>query len=658
MLKNAAISSLNIFLIFFFVLLVNLPIIQFAMLYPEQPSIYLANQEITNFKDILNVYLHPILFDNAIPFFRPSGHFLIYQFLTLFLSWHNTKAFIIVNLFFLSLCGFLIIKIYSLLFPRFKVGGYIAFALYLMHPALSLSRLIALHFEFSYVFFLLLSLYCFLLFCEKNSSIFKKIGEYSQATVLLMAAFLFYLIAITFKEAALILGPLWIIYFCLLSYVSSLKKTFYFILQQKELLKILLLCCFVSLTLIIYLTLSWPTLLHPTRSSLSMQNLYASTLELFKMLGGWYTASQNPNLQFSDMMWRVVIYPKWVESMIWFFWGMIWLSVIALFFAKNKLRAQWITYRKNFIFLCIAVVISLILPIGWGMGLGWHLNLTLLFLSLLMGFSFEFIFKKFNVKMYAGYALALIVGLASWSVNRANVDRYDKNPHEHYILSVVRNAVLSPPKLEHKLNDQSILVVEDSKIHNPYMLGNSLYPLFLATNYAEIAEVQPFYFLKADDLYNGHLFRFAYLKPHLKEEVYPFVVNKMNEVASGAIYHWLKHINNIFCVGYDESGLWYDKTAEFKKNLLKEQERRSLNVSLFSEQYGVKLSGQILYRSDVLIPNALMCQMTCDQDKSCLGFTLVTNTMFNKKISQCQFYGALRIENEWCASCLSYVKQV
>lgn len=191
-------EGLLFLILFSFVLLVNLPILSFDLMYPEQPLIYLANQSLHSFWDFLQVYLHPKMFHVSILFYRPSGHFLLYQLLEPLLGWHNTKGLIFVNLCFLAGFGYVLLKLYQLLFPNFKMGGYVAIAIYLMHPALMLSRLIVLHFEFAYIFFTALSLYCFLLFCQRGL----------QNYYLLAAALALYVLAVTFKEPSLFLGPL------------------------------------------------------------------------------------------------------------------------------------------------------------------------------------------------------------------------------------------------------------------------------------------------------------------------------------------------------------------------------------------------------------------------------------------------------------------
>src|SRR5579862_8759531 len=132
-------------LVFIFLLVAvmaaNYTVISFNMMYPEQPTIYLVNQAIQHWSDLLNIYLHPKLLHTNIPFFRPSGHFLIYQLITPFLGWHHTQAFFIINFIFLTLIGYFIIQIYARLFPGYRAGAWVAFGIYLMHPALSISRL-------------------------------------------------------------------------------------------------------------------------------------------------------------------------------------------------------------------------------------------------------------------------------------------------------------------------------------------------------------------------------------------------------------------------------------------------------------------------------------------------------------------------------------
>ncbi|HSW70608.1 MAG TPA: hypothetical protein VLH77_01355, partial [Gammaproteobacteria bacterium] len=185
--------------LFAFVLLVNNTVLSAKLIYVEQPMLFAANHMLHSLSDLFAIYLHPKMLDIfSIPFFRPTGHFLIYQLLMPFLGWHNTQGLIVVNLFFLACTGLLLIKIYERLFPGFTVGAYLAFSIYLMHPALMLSRLIALHFEFAYVSFTLLSFYCFQRFCQD-----RKTKHYS----FLMGSLFFYVVAVTCKEPALLLGP-------------------------------------------------------------------------------------------------------------------------------------------------------------------------------------------------------------------------------------------------------------------------------------------------------------------------------------------------------------------------------------------------------------------------------------------------------------------
>ena len=168
---NLAAKNIFLFLFLFIIaLLVNLPVMNYGMVYPEEATIYLANQTIHSWGDLLNIYLHPTWLNKNIPFFRPSGHFLIYQIFTPIFGWHNFFAFYLISFSFLALTGFFIIKLYKLLFPTFATGGFLAFSIYLMHPSLMISRMTFMHFDFAYVALLLCSLYLFVLFCRKNNS--------------------------------------------------------------------------------------------------------------------------------------------------------------------------------------------------------------------------------------------------------------------------------------------------------------------------------------------------------------------------------------------------------------------------------------------------------------------------------------------------------
>jgi hypothetical protein len=89
-------SFMTFTLLWLFILLAYLPFLKLHMVYEEQPIIYLANQKITSLYSFLQVYLHPAQLEIfGVPFFRPSGHFLLYQLITPFVGWHNTQAFLV-----------------------------------------------------------------------------------------------------------------------------------------------------------------------------------------------------------------------------------------------------------------------------------------------------------------------------------------------------------------------------------------------------------------------------------------------------------------------------------------------------------------------------------------------------------------------------------
>lgn len=652
-----------------FVLLVNLPVIHFDMMYVEQPSIYLVNQTIHSLRDMANVYLHPALLDNAIPFFRPSGHFLVYQLVTPLLGWHNTKGLLLINLFFLASIGYVMIKLYQLLFPGFRAGGCLAFGVYLMQPALSLSRLTLMHFEFAYVLFLLMSLYCFALFCKKNylleSSAFyscetKKIKFHHLYLIFLTA--LFYVIAATFKESAVMLGPVLVCYLCIALYHRQPLMSFVGgLFQNKELFQIVSLLMITCIVLAMYLTLPWPGFVNPAHRPTKMIELVGSMSRYARI---FFATSENVavdhGLYAPGMTLRRVVVPIVTHLIMWFLLVLSFASVICLW--RDRASKMAYLYRKSLVFLFVAFLLFLILPIGWAAGMPWHVSLSLLCLSMVMGFSFEYVaqlfFENKSVVLIASVMGAVLIGLTTITVNKANIQYLLQTP-EGFAYQLNRNAVLNPPNIKSLLNADSLLVVEDSLHLGDYALGNGGFPFYLIDgfNYSDFQKKQSNHFLKYQVRYNGTLFRWAYLMPNLQEELSPFQIDNMKMLPDEAIYSWLIHDKNIFCVGYDKEGAWYDRTELFKKKLLAEQKRRNLQVSQYRSLVKTAMLGKRLYVKLLPVPDDQLCQFQCDQDSRCKGFLYMDAGNVDKFQPRCDFYRSFDVKtSQPCSACAVHIK--
>jgi len=676
LLKTARLKDLSFLLaLFFMVLIVNLPLITFDMMYPEQPLIYLANQNIHSLKDLFQVYLHPKMFHASILFFRPSGHFLLYQLLTPLLGWHNTRGLIIINLGFLALTAYVLLKLYELLFPRLRWGAYIAIGIYLMHPALMLSRLIVLHFEFAYVFFTVLSLYCFVRFCQRGRDNF----------YLLASSLGLFLVAVSFKEPALFLGP---VLLCYLAFSGAQGQAWR---RDKKIRQISVLIISLSLSAALYLSLQWPTLKHPLRSEFNFSMVLAALHRLsFNIVG-------LQDQLFPKPIWRNVVFTPLARMLLWMLSLVTVVGSSLLYVNKRRAclslrgalfatkQSRWIAssqthhvaqnaprddggiYQNSLSFLYLTSLIFLILPVCWGWGLPWHLSLTLLFLSMAMGFSFEYLglmlIKNDKSLSWIAILFVYLLGWAAVQVNSVNI---------HYILSeqgfpliVGRNAVLHPPLLKN-LNARSVLVVEDSKIQDAYLLGASFYPYYsfklsspnLDADLQQFNQTKRSMFIQQQAVYNGTLFRWAYLNPLLKEEVYPFQVEHMQMVPDVILYNWLQHYDNIFCLGYDEQGAWHDRSELFKKNLLLEKSQRHLQVNDYDELPLTAFAGTALASRLLPFPEPQLCQLDCDQNQACRGFTYIHLEKNGYTLSECVFYDSLiRSNQQFCAACLSFIKR-
>lgn len=640
--------------ILFCVLWANHAVITFNLMYPEQPSIYLVNQTIHHVSDLLNIYLHPTLLNQNIPFFRPSGHFLLYQLITPFLGWHNTKAFFVLNFIFLALIGYLFIDLYQRLFPGNRLGGYIGFSLYLMHPALSLARITLMHFEFAYVFFLFLALDIFIICYQsartqtllKNSSLFA------------LSLFV-YMVAVTFKEPAIMLGPILVSYICIFSYQQeSVVSYLYELVSVKKTRWMIISITLISFLLSLYLIASWPNTHYPLSIFSLDRTLGAINSFFIDVWGARVNLFDRGYLVFGDLAWRTIIFPDVVRYMIWLFCVSVCISFIFLFFTQNS-------YRKAVIFLLVASVLFLVLPFAWATGGPWHYTLTLITINLLMGFSFDFNCKVLRINPLVYQGLGLMICLCNFVltfyVNQLNIQKYDQVENGKLGLAVNRNAVLHPPAIQKLLTPSSVIVVEDSQLHNDYLMGNAAYPylLFLGLKDFDVVEQkQSAFFLKFQPLYSGTFFRYAYLRPSLKEQLYPFTVENMNMVPNEIIYSWLSHHPDIFCFGYDAQGNWHDKTTRFKYFLHREQQLRGLILKKYiasSIQFENKSNAEV---QNLPYPDVQLCQYRCDQDKDCLGFTYQFFKIQQRNTMKC-FYSNTKysISDKRCRNCVWYQKQ-
>lgn len=629
-LHGFALALFQVSVIIIFVLLVNLPVIDFGMVYPEQSLMYIANQRIQSASDFMNVYLHPQMFHYTIAFFRPSGHFLIYQILTPLLGWMNIKGFIISNLIFLGLTGYLMIKVYERLFPKLSAGGYIAFSLYLMHPALILPRLMTLHFEFAHTFFLMLGLYFFIRFTQDY---FHQRIERNGLLGLALASFV---LATTFKEPALMLGGVYFLYFGMSDFSVRL-------VTNRQHRNILMLVLVTTVTLAVYLTLPWPQLSSPVRQTFKLDSFYSCIQSFFYYVFNLGSLSAKQELFNRASIFTAVSFP-WLTTLI------LWVSAaIAVIVPCSLLRLNDLlsrAYRKSISFILLSSLLFLVLPFGWGMGNPWHYSLSILMLSLIAGFSYDYLVSCFRRNHATSFAFcglfSLIVGFSCFATDLAGIRAMTESPTNNLILTALRNAVNNPPDIKQALNRNSVIIIEDNLIRSPYMVdGAGTLPYYLQQfkdDFKYLAKTDPLLLLKNDPNYSGTLFRYAYAMPSLREQAYPFSVEQMNRVPDQIIYQWLKQPDNIFCLAHDVNGNWFDKTRLFRENLMIEKKRRHLTIGSYQPEISMAYSGSSYHRIKLPYADQQLCEYVCDQDKVCGGFNYRDFWSRSQHVIQCNFY--------------------
>jgi hypothetical protein len=652
---NYQASLTKILLLISFVLLAvlaNWPIVSFNMMYIEQATIYNANQSIHSLADLIHVYTHPQMLDFLVPFFRPSGHFLMYQLLTPFLGWYNTKALFIVNLLFLGLTGYVMAKLYEKLFPGYVIGGCLAFSLYMMNPALMISKLTIMHFEFAYVFFVSLSLYHFVIFCQKNQTAENQLPKKFQHHRWLVSALFFYIVAVTFKEPALMLAPVLATYFLLTFYQpGQIIK----LIKNRNVIVTIILLKVTCISLGIYLTMNWQHGMHPLLDLVTYKRI-SDTAHQFIVYFFSLTHNYIPP-KANDPLMRLAITPAVTHYIIWSALLITAISLINLFRRNNLL------YQKSVIFLFLCLILFMLLPLWWGMGYGWHLSLSLLCEAMILGFGIEFYARHFLGKSWvivAGSILTLAISLSTYKVDNANIT-YLNGTQSSFIAQLDYNAVFHAPLIKTKLNDATILVVQDNMHIGDYNLGNSTYPLLLYAKgdninfdtYFNVDQRKIFWQVKP--VYSGNLFHWAYNLPKLKEEVISFSDGDLKLVPNAVLSSWIRHLNNIVCVTYDKSGNWFDNTTIFKKNILTEQAHRHIQVKPYNIQTATALHSVAVALKKLPYADPELCQTICDNTKHCKGFTYTHASEKGKTLAQCYFYNKIAIDKKHCSSCEAYV---
>jgi hypothetical protein len=482
-------------------------------------------------------------------------------------------------------------------------------------------------------------------FCQKNKI------DMNQTTLkhqhLLAFSMGLYFVSVTFKEAALMLGPVMIMYLCISAYRKiSLAATLSTLLHQPDVRRIFLLVTVVAITLAVYLSMAWPSFTHPAQHAEATGSPLSVLIQLLKILFGFRAN---------------VTFPPVAEWTLRILLGLLLAGTYFIFTLKNNADPDLLlTYRKSFLFLSVAVLAFMVMPIIWGRGRPWHLALSLTFLSLMVGFSIDYcchavLANKLRIKVIE-ITLAVAFGLIGFAVASSNVNYFRSN-QAGFASRLDRNAVLHPPTIKNQLNAESVVIVEDSIVRNDYLLGDSIYPiepfvdgidmhrLLLARSFYEFPPV-----------YGSTLFKWAYLMPELKEQIYLFQVDKMQTIPAITIYNWLQHYDNIFCLGYDSDGVWHDRTLAFKKNLLLEKARRNLSVYRYQILPTTALNADTKAMIRLPFADPAYCQFRCDANKSCKGFTYAQSGKHGQ-IAQCYFSSInKKLQMNTCENCKLFIK--
>lgn len=445
-------------------------------------------------------------------------------------------------------------------------------------------------------------------------------------------AIAFYVIGVTFKETAVVFGALYILYFSIElyhggSFVSYARS----VLCNRKSVELLLLLCTMTALLVIYITSAWSNLNQPIVNTLTYAGLLTGIKGLLIFIFDFHVW----DLDLTQKTYYANIYFARYMDVVMFSSIIFSASTAYLLFIKDG--PYNFSFKKPFIFLFIATLFCLILPLGWGAGNPWHFNLALIMIGLLSGFSFEYIFFQFTKSLkkinFVGILLAVCIGLTTVYTNLIQTRYYESS------LPPLYNAVFNPPALKGVLTKDSLLIVEDSLMRNPYAFGAAVFPasvlhLLSPSKYIDLMVHQNVFFVNTDPDFSGSLFKWAYLNANFKEQIVPYRVDHLELVTTSLLYQWLQHYDNVYYITYDMQGNWHDLTSTFKKYLLAEKIKRGLVVRNY-HSVNISLLKRKFIRT-VLLPagDVSNSQLQCDQEKSCIVYQFTNE----KSVSKCDLY--------------------
>ena len=212
------------------------------------------------------------------------------------------------------------------------------------------------------------------------------------------------------------------------------------------------------------------------------------------------------------------------------------------------------------------------------------------------------------------------------------------------------------------------LLSKDSRLNNPYAFGGSDFPYYnflsnlngpgFSITASQYENIQNHFYVKTQPVFSGLIFKWAYQNPFLHEMIVPFQVNHMEKIPDIILYIWLRHANNIFCLGYDDKSNWHDRSSEFKRNLILEKAKRNIHVNDYDKMSNTLIKGKTIQSIKLPVSDYQSCQYTCDQNKHCKAFTYINGSGQGQALHYCLFYDS---ESQGikspCAFCTVFTKR-
>lgn len=467
---------------------------------PEYAGFWFFDHNLT-FREVLDRYSWLDL-----SWYRPTAFVTPYWIAGKFLDWQNVTAWKALNLGTALACAPLLYALVQILFGRRVLAGILAALYFLVHPCLYVVVFEISAFDFTHVFFGLLTGVLYLLALRRTGI---------QSLSLTIGAVMAYAAALTSKEITIV-TPVFLFIASALTLIERNTWRTRWTFEAARLLPFVLLIVGYYFLHIRHMAKDWQTAQGDYRTkanvSIIVENAVKYPLWMARnfILTGDHTGQGSPyaNRRNTAAALALTLIVVWM-----------WLADL-----RNR-RELW----TPFALLIAWVLVFLMVPIYSG-GHLWHANLALAGYAAFAGYGLSRAFERLpNGPARTVAVIAFLAGF--FALGRANATEFLQKDARRPIYRLIYQALTTPPVPAEKMKGSPVVFVEDRAGLGWWAFGGG-------------SGITPY----------------VYRNPKIKEKLTP----PLDQVPPAVCQEWTKTPSKLY-FRYDAKYRWFDATAEFNQ---------------------------------------------------------------------------------------------